>query len=54
MLSIASLSISSLLKLGDKANKCNDIKHDLYEAAVLTVFNCTTAVRSFDSMTVSS
>ena len=33
---LASLSISSLRKLDDKANKFYDRKHDLYEAALLT------------------
>ena len=33
---LASLSISSLCKLDDKANKFYDRKHDLYEAALLT------------------
>ena len=33
---LASLSISSLLKLDDEANKFCDRKHDLYEAALLT------------------
>ena len=37
MLSIlASLSVSSLRKLDDEANKFYDRKHDLYEAAPLT------------------
>ena len=33
---LASLSISSLRKLDDEANKFYDRKHDLYEAALLT------------------
>ena len=33
---LASLSISSLHKLDDEANKFYDRKHDLYEAALLT------------------
>ena len=33
---LASLSISSLRKLHDKANNFYDRKHDLYEAALLT------------------
>ena len=33
---LASLSVSSLRKLDDKANKFYDRKHDLYEAALLT------------------
>ena len=33
---LASLSISSLCKLDDEANKFYDRKHDLYEAALLT------------------
>ena len=33
---LASLSVSSLRKLDDEANKFNDRKHDLYEAALLT------------------
>ena len=33
---LASLSISSLLKLDDETNKFYDRKHDLYEAALLT------------------
>ena len=33
---LASLSISSLRKLDDEANKFHDRKHDLYEAALLT------------------
>ena len=33
---LALLSISSLRKLDDTANKFNDRKHDLYEAALLT------------------
>ena len=33
---LASLSVSSLRKLDDEANKFYDRKHDLYEAALLT------------------
>ena len=33
---LSSLSISSLRKLGEEANKFYDRKHDLYEAALLT------------------
>ena len=33
---LASLSVSSLRKLDDEANKFNDRKHDLYEVALLT------------------
>ena len=33
---LASLSISSLRKLDDEANKFYDRKHDLHEAALLT------------------
>ena len=33
---LASLSISSLRKLDDEANKSYDRKHDLYDAAILT------------------
>ena len=33
---LASLSVSSLRKLDDEANKFYDKKHDLYEAALLT------------------
>ena len=33
---LASLSVSSLRKLHDEANKFYDRKHDLYEAALLT------------------
>ena len=33
---LSSLSISSLRKLDDEANKVYDRKHDLYEAALLT------------------
>ena len=33
---LASLSVSSLRKLDDEANKFYDRKHDLYEAAILT------------------
>ena len=33
---LASLSISSLRKLDDEANKFYDRKHDLYEVALLT------------------
>ena len=33
---LASLSVSSLLKLDDEANKFYDRKHNLYEAALLT------------------
>ena len=33
---LASLSVSSLRKLDDEANKFNDRKHDLYEAALVT------------------
>ena len=33
---LASLSVSSLHKLDDEANKFYDRKHDLYEAALLT------------------
>ena len=33
---LASLSVSSLRKLDDEANKFYDSKHDLYEAALLT------------------
>ena len=33
---LASLSVSSLCKLADEANKFYDRKHDLYEAALLT------------------
>ena len=33
---LASLSISSLRKLVDEANKFYDRKHDLHEAALLT------------------
>ena len=33
---LASLSISSLRKLDDEANKFYDRKHDLYEAVLLT------------------
>ena len=36
LLKISSLSISSLRKLDEEANKCYDRKHDLYEAALLT------------------
>ena len=33
---LASLSVSSLRKLDDEANKFYDRKHNLYEAALLT------------------
>ena len=33
---LASLSVSSLRKLDDEANKLYDRKHDLYETALLT------------------
>ena len=33
---LVSLSVSSLRKLDDEANKFYDRKHDLYEAALLT------------------
>ena len=33
---LSSLSISSLCKLDEEANKCYDRKHNLYEAALLT------------------
>ena len=35
---LSSLSISSLRKLDEEANKFSDRKHDLYEAALLTGF----------------
>ena len=34
---LASLSVSSLRKLDDEANKFYDRKHDLYEPALLTL-----------------
>ena len=42
---LASLSVSSLRKLDDKANKFYDRKHDLYKAALLT--RCYTQHASF-------
>ena len=44
---LASLSISSLRKLDDEANKFYDRKHDLYEAALLTRFYTQHALRPY-------
>ena len=44
---LASLSISSLRKLDDEANKFYDRKHDLYEAALLTRCYTQHALRSY-------
>ena len=44
---LASLSISSLRKLDDEANKFYDRKHELYEAALLTRCYTQHAVRPY-------
>ena len=44
---LASLSISSLRKLDDEANKFYDRKHDLYEAVLLTRCYTQHAVRPY-------
>ena len=36
LLELSSLSIASLRKLDEEANKFNDRKHDLYHTALLT------------------
>ena len=44
---LVSLSVSSLRKLDDEANKFYDRKHDLYEAALLTRCYTQHALRLF-------
>ena len=44
---LASLSVSSLLKLDDEANKVYNRKHDLYEAALLTRCYIQHAIRPY-------
>ena len=44
---LASLSVSSLRKLDDEANKFYDRKHDLYKAALLTRCSTQHALRPY-------
>ena len=44
---LSSLSISSLRKLDEEANKFYDRKHDLYEAAILTRYYTQHALRPY-------
>ena len=44
---LASLSIPSLSKSDDKANRCYDRKHDLYEVALLTRYYTQHALRPY-------